>query len=234
MADKSRSFPKLLKSRLWPIAWRVFGRLFVMLGLALLAWGFDDLRGFLSNPARVAFAALVVIQLLVHAWLLIRIPARPDVEDQPELEHWHYSVMELIFILAAFGDRRNLLTWAENPALRWDGLGIYLLGSALSTWANWTWVEHLRRRPESALDHPVLLAEGPYYWIRYPNLPIIFFYALGFALLFRSWVGLVLLIPLAWILFRRLEEWETLNAQRYRKIWALRCHTSKRVIPFLY
>lgn len=228
------TFPNPFNSRYFQIAWQVFGRLFIMLGLALLAWGLDDLAGFLSNPVRAMFATLVVFQTLFHGWLLLRMPPQPEHEHQFDLEHWHYSVAELTFILAAFGDRRDILTWAENPAIRWLGLGIYLIGSALSTWANLTWVNYLRRETGSALDDAVLIAEGPYRWIRYPNLLILFFYSLGFSLAFRSWVGLVFLIPLVWMLSRRITEWEKRYAVRYNKIWALRCHVSKRVIPFIY
>jgi protein-S-isoprenylcysteine O-methyltransferase Ste14 len=225
---------QLIKTRLWLIAWQVFGRMFVMLGLALLGWGIYDLSGFVSNPTRATFMAVVMIQALIHAWLLLRAPPQPEHEHHFDLEHWHYSLAELIFILSAFGDRRNILVWGENPALRWVGLGIYLLGSSLSTWTNLTWVNYLRRTNWQGYDNAVLLAEGPFRWIRYPNLLFLFFYGLGFALAFRSWVGLVFVLPLTWMLYRRISEWEKLYAERYKKAWALRCQGSKRIIPFLY
>jgi protein-S-isoprenylcysteine O-methyltransferase Ste14 len=228
------SLDKILKSRLWPAAWQVFSRLFIMLGLALLGWGVDDLAGFLSNLVRAVFTVIVITQALLNGWMFLRIPPAPDREHQHDLEHWHYSLAELIFILSAFGDRRNVLTWSENLPLRWAGLGIYLLGSIYAIWANLTWVNHLRHKAEYACDNPVLLYEGPFRWTRYPSLLVLFFYGLGFALTFRSWVGLAFIIPLIYIIFRRISIWEKMNAVRYKKVWALRCHVSKRIIPFLY
>jgi protein-S-isoprenylcysteine O-methyltransferase Ste14 len=225
---------ELIKTRLWPIAWQVFSRLFIMLGLALLGWGIDDLKGFIANPVRATFLVIVLLQALLQNWMLLGAPPQPEQEHQIDLEHWQYSMVELIFILAAFGDRRNILTWGDNPAMRWVGLGIYLLGSSLATWASLTWLNHLRRAGWQEYENSALLTEGPFHWIRYPNLPVLFFYGFGFALAFRSWTGLAFVVPLIWMLLRRANEWDHQNAERHPKIWALRCQESKRIIPFLY
>jgi protein-S-isoprenylcysteine O-methyltransferase Ste14 len=226
------SFGEFIKNKLWPAIWGGFSRAFIMLGLALLAWGVDDLVGFFSNPVRTGIAALALIQALLTGWMIYQMPERPHQAHDPE--HWHYSLSELIFILSAFGDRRNVLIWTENPALRWVGLGLYLLAAVYSAWANLTWLNHLRREAERACDHPVLLTEGPFKWIRYPSLLGLIFYSLGFALAFRSWVGLFFLIPLTILILRRVNLWDQTYAARYKHLWALRSQNSKRLIPFLY
>jgi protein-S-isoprenylcysteine O-methyltransferase Ste14 len=223
---------KILKSKVWPAAWGGFSRTFIMLGLPLLAWGIEDLAGFFSNPIRTGIAALAIIQAILMAWMVYQMPDRPHQAHDPE--HWHYSLSELVFILSAFGDRRSVLTWAENPTLRWVGLGLYLLAALYSVWANLTWLNHLRHKAEHACDNPVLLTEGPFKWTRYPTLLGLFFYSLGFVLAFRSWIGLVFLIPLAGIIFRRINLWDQMYANRYKHIWVLRSQTSKRLIPLLY
>lgn len=228
------TFDNLLRHRVWPMLWQVFSRLFIMLGLPLLAWGVDDLDGFLAHPVRAAFTTVVLLQAGYHAWLILRLPPAPVHQHPPHLEHWHYSITELLFILAAFGDRREILTWAENMPLRWVGLGIYALGSLYSSWGNHTWANYLRRDPTRFDESPAMISEGPFYWTRYPSLLILFLYALGFALAFRSWAGLVFLLPLIAMLFRRLNEWEALNAKRYGQAWTLRCQMSKRVIPYIF
>ncbi|RPH61446.1 MAG: hypothetical protein EHM81_04235 [Chloroflexi bacterium] len=228
------SLGKLFKNRIWQIAWQLFSRLFILIGLAWLAWGLDDFGGFLSNPVRLAYVTLIVAQTLFIGWLLLRIPPNPDHEQHRDLEHWHYSLVELIYILSAFGDRRNILAWVENPALRWAGLGIYLLGMIYAAWANITWVNHLRREGGSALDNAVLLTEGPYRWVRYPSLLMLAFYGLGFALAFRSWTGLAIFVPLLVTIARRASLWDKDYAARYKKAWDLRARESKRIIPFLY
>lgn len=228
------SIDDFFNSKPWQAVWQAFARTFIMLGLPLLAWGMDDMAGFFSNPVRAGLALVAVTQALFHAWLVLRIPERPEREQQHDLEHWHFSLLELLFIVAAFGDRRNILTWSEIPTLRWVGLGVYLLAVICSTWANLTWVNHLREKADAAYNNPVLLSKGPFQWVRYPTLFVIIFYGLGFALAYRSWVGLIFMIPLIGIIIRRMNLWEEENAIRYPKVWALRCQSSKRIIPFLF
>jgi protein-S-isoprenylcysteine O-methyltransferase Ste14 len=48
-----------------------------VIGLPLIAWGVGDLAGFLSNPARLCMAAIMLVQALIHAGLFkwIRYPS---------------------------------------------------------------------------------------------------------------------------------------------------------------
>ena len=228
----SPTFLQYLKDRLWPAIWSAFGRTFVLLGLALLGWGADNLTGFFAHPARAGLAAVALASGLFLGWLRYRTPPQPHHAHDPE--HWHYSLAELVFILAAFGDRRNVLTWAENPSLRWVGLAIYLLASFYFAWANLTWVTYLRREVENSLEVPALLPSGPYRWTRYPTLLALFLQVVGFVLVFRSWVGLVFLLPLLWVIFRRARIWDQELIHDYPPRGATRCQTSKSLIPFIY
>jgi protein-S-isoprenylcysteine O-methyltransferase Ste14 len=205
-----------------------------MLILPLLGWGVDDLPGFIFNPVRMAFVIIVVLQALIGAWLVYSMPPQPKQEPPIDLTHWQIDMYHVIFILAAYGDRRAVLAWVENPPVRWAGLGIYLAGVALSVWAALTWFNHLRRETGHTQADPALLFDGPYRFIRHPGLLCIIIYCLGFSLAFRSWVGLVLLIPLTIGFIHRIKNMERDFAERYKPIWPLRRHTSKRLFPFLY
>jgi protein-S-isoprenylcysteine O-methyltransferase Ste14 len=227
-------FNKILKSRIWPATWQVFVRFYAMLLLPLLAWGVDDLPSFFSNPARMTFAIIVMLQALIGAWLVYITPPQPKYEHPIDLTHWQIDMYHFIFILAAYGDRRNILAWVENPSVRWAGLGIYLTGVGLSIWANLTWVNHLRTETRRIQADPALLFEGPYKYIRYPGLFCLIIYCLGFALTFRSWVGLALLIPLTAGFIHRINNMERDFAEQHKQVWPLRRHTSKRLFPFLY
>ena len=228
------SLDKILKSRIWPAAWQVFVRFYALLILPLLAWGVDDLPGFFSNQVRMTFAVIVMVQALIGAWLVYIIPTQPNHEQPIDLAHWQIDMYHFIFILAAYGDRRAILVWAENPSVRWAGLGIYLAGAVLSVWATLTWVNHLRRETGRVQADPVLLFDGPYQFIRHPGLLCIIIYCLGFALAFRSWVGLALLIPLTAGFIHRIKNMDRDFAEQYKQVWTLRCNTSKRLFPFLY
>jgi protein-S-isoprenylcysteine O-methyltransferase Ste14 len=225
---------KIFKCRLWPAVWQIFVRIYALLLLPLLAWGVDDLPGFFSNQVRITFAIIVMMQALITAWMVYITPPQPKHEHPLDLTHWQIDMYHFVFILAAFGDRRNILVWSENPPLRWVGLGIYLIGTMLSIWANLTWVNHLRREIGRAYVDPALLVDGPFKFIRHPGLLSLFIYSLGFSLAFRSWVGLVLLVPLAAGFIHRINNMEKDFAEQYKDIWYLRRHTSKRLFPFLY
>lgn len=225
---------KIIKSRVWPAIWQIFVLIYAFFLLPLLGWGMNDLSGFFSNQARSAFAMIVLMQALLGAWLVNIAPPQPKREPHIDMTHWQIDMYHVIFILAAYGDRRMVLAWAENMPLRWVGLGIYLVGVALSLWANLTWINHLRNGVEGAQVHPVLLFNGPYKYIRHPGLLCLVIYSLGFALAFRSWVGLVLLIPLIAGFTHRIKNMELDFAEQYKQLWPLRRHTSKRLFPFLY
>ena len=228
------SLNKILESRVWPAAWQVFVRLYAMLLLPLLAWGVNDLRNFFSHPVRRTFAVIVLLQALIGAWLVYITPPQPEYENPTDLTHWQIGMYHVIFLVAAFGDRRNVLAWAENLPVRWSGLGIYVVGVALSVWAARTWIDHLRNETGRTLVEPALLLDGPYKFIRHPGLLCLIIYCLGFTLTFRSWIGLVLLIPLTAGFLHRIKNMERDLAVQYKQVWSLRRHTSKRLFPFLY
>jgi protein-S-isoprenylcysteine O-methyltransferase Ste14 len=227
------SIAKVFESKLWQAVWQFLFRAFIMIGLPLLGWGLDDLAGFFASPVRVCFVVVATAQGAINAWLVYRMP--PLSSEEPfEPFHAHFDIVEMIFFLAAFNARRSFMTWNVDWALGWLGLGIYLIGSGLSSWTNFTWVSHLRHEGERACSDPVLLREGPFRWIRYPGLLCLGLYSLGFAIMFQSWLGLVLMIPLMIIFARRINILERANAERYPKVWLERCQTSRRIIPFVY
>lgn len=227
-------FDRFFKSRAWFALRQFLYTNLVVLGLSFFAWGLDDLSGFFANPVRAVFSFVVLAQSLINARFAYITPSEPKHEHHFDLAHWHSFMFQTIFFLAAFGDRRNVLAWSENILLRCAGLGIYLIGLALSIWANWTWVKHLHREGARAFDNPVLLFEGPFKKIRYPSMVYLVFYCLGFAILFRSWIGLVLIVPLIGGILNRINNMEKIFEAQYKNIWPLRRHTSKRIIPYLY
>ena len=228
------SVANIFENRAWRVFWRFTFRCFIMVGLPLLGWGLDDVAGFFASPVRVCFVVAAIGQGLLTAWLLYRTPPEPRQDEGYWPYHSFFDIVEMIFFLVAFSTRRDIMTWDAAWAVGWLGLGIYLIGSGLSLWANFTWVSHLRRAGDHACDNPVLLREGPFRWLRYPGLLCLGFYGLGFSIMFQSWLGLALMIPLISIVTRRVRILEREYADQYPKAWPERCRTSKRLIPFVY
>ena len=225
---------KILESKFWSVASQFLITSLIFLGLVLLAWGWDDLAGYFSNTVRANYAIVVCIQTIVNSWMVYITPKHTEQKQNYGVARWHVYVFEAILVLSAFDDRRNMLTWSDNMPLRWMGLVIYLSGWGLALWTNATWINHLRQQGEFACENPVLMFEGPYKWIRFPSLLYLTIYGLGIALLFRSWMGLALMLPMIWGVVNRINGLEKIYAVRYKKVWSLRRHTSKRLIPYLY
>ena len=70
-------FDRIFKSRIWRAVWRCLSVCWIYLGLPLLAWGVNDLSGFLSNPVRTGFLVIVIISALISAWLVYITPPQP-------------------------------------------------------------------------------------------------------------------------------------------------------------
>jgi protein-S-isoprenylcysteine O-methyltransferase Ste14 len=222
------------KNKVWSAVGQFLTTAFIFFGLALLAWGPGYLAEYFSNPVRTGFAVVVTAQSLFTAWVVYRTPPHIEHEHRFDLARWHAYMFETIFILAAFGDRRGILAWDENMPLRWLGMGLYLVGLALSVWSNITWVNHLQREGKRAKDNPVLIYDGPFQWVRYPSMLSLIFYCLGFTFMFRSWAGLALMLPLLLGIVNRINNMEKVFETRYKKDWAIRRHSSRRFLPYLY
>lgn len=228
------AFSKISKHPIWPAAWQYFVSVYILLGLPLLAWGLDNIPSFFTHPIRIAFALIVALEALVHAWLVYITPPQPEQEPFFDLARWQAYMFETIFVVASFSDRRNILVWEDTLPLRCAGLGIYVLAESFAIWARFTWAHYLRRHPTPAIDDPVLFTGGPYQWLRHPVMLSLFFRCLGFAIAFRSWSGLVLLLALATGIYNRVHNLEKVFARRYPRQWPERSRSSWRVVPWVY
>lgn len=225
---------KIFKSKIGSVLWQFIYTLLVLLGLPLLGWGINALPAFFMDPFRVTFSIVVLVQALINTWLEAISPPQPYHEHHFDLPRWHGSMYEIIAVLSAFGDRHGILAWSQNDSVRWIGLVIYLIGAALAIWSDLAWIKHLGTEAARTLDRPILITEGPYKWIRHPPLLRLIFYSLGYALMFRSWIGLALMLPLLAGTVNRINGLEKVLAEEYQKIWLWRCQKSKKLIPYLY
>jgi protein-S-isoprenylcysteine O-methyltransferase Ste14 len=82
-------------------------------------------------------------------------------------------------------------------------------------------------------DHQ-LITDGPYRYIRHPRYAGGIIYALGFALLFRSWIGFAALILALGVFMLRIRDEEALMQAEFGQEWEAYCKRSWRLIPFIY
>jgi protein-S-isoprenylcysteine O-methyltransferase Ste14 len=135
-------------------------------------------------------------------------------------------------IIPAFDDARDISTFGGN-GLRWFGVFLFALGGALRLW------------PVAVLGHRFsglvaiqqnhrLQTTGPYRLIRHPSYLGLLVSSLGWALAFRSGIGVVLVALLIIPLFARIKAEEALLASQFGAEYeAFRARTH-RLIPWVW
>ena len=203
----------------------------VYLGLAVLGWG--GFAAFFSHPAltAVAVATVALAGLALFTEGNLSSGVREDRGNR-----WVIAAFAVIGLLAAYlpayTDRIGF--WSiDGDGIRWVGVVVYVFGGALRIGP----VFLLGRRFSGLVaiqpGHR-LLTTGVYGVIRHPSHLGLLVNALGWALAFRAWVGVLLTALLIPPLLARIRAEEALlHAQFGAEYDAYRARTS-RLIPGLY
>ncbi|KWR81585.1 methyltransferase family protein [Cupriavidus sp. IDO] len=200
-------------------------------GIAVAGWG--GFAAFFAHPARTAVA--VVTLLLTVAALFSRgnmsAGEREDRDNRWVLAA--FGVLGLLLAwLPAWSDRHEVWTFGGD-AVRWLGVFLYAAGGALRLWPVFVLGRRFSGLVAIQPGH-ALVTSGPYGVIRHPSYLGLMINSLGWALVFRSGIGVLLtammLVPL---LARIRAEEALLRAQFGDEYEAYRGRTS-RLIPGVY
>ena len=201
------------------------------LGLAILGRG--GFAAFFSHTALIALAIALI--LLAGAALFTQGNLSPG-EREDRANRWVLIAFGLIGTLAAYlpayTDRKRF--WIiDGETLRWIGVAVFAAGGALRIWP----VFVLGRRFSGlvAIQHGhTLVTNGIYGVIRHPSYLGLLINSLGWALAFRSGVGVLLTALLIPPLLARIHAEERLLRTQFGDEYdAYRSRTS-RLIPGLY
>ena len=190
----------------------LFGTLVIYLVPVLLGWGLGDLPGFFASAPRAGYAGLTVLLGLgvVYHALISSGQIHGGKDEARGQRVARQTVVKMVIILVMYGglmflpfvDRRNLAVWSGGEPLRWVGLLGVGLGLGLVLWSGIALGRFYSADVTLQKDHR-LITTGLYGVLRHPRYLGVLLTTLGMALLFRSWVGLLALIPvLGIVLFR--------------------------------
>jgi protein-S-isoprenylcysteine O-methyltransferase Ste14 len=198
------------------------------LGLAVLGWG--GVAAFFSSPARTALA-VVTLLIGIAAFFAGGSLSRGVREDRSN--RWVIVALTIIGLVAgylpALTDRLNFWT-IDGDAVRWSGVALYAVGGALRLWPVYVLGYRFSGLVAIQPGH-ALLTSGIYSIIRHPSYLGLFINALGWALAFRSVVGVLLaLLTLVPLVGRIVAEERLLQSQFGSEYDAYRARTS-RLIP---
>ena len=204
-----------------------------VLYLGLAVWGWGGVEGYFLNPARVVLAISLFLASGVAFFAGGNVS--PGVKEDRE-NRWILVVLVGLGLLSgylcAYTDRMEFWT-VDGDTTRWMGIGLFVLGSALRLWPVFVLGDRFSGLVAIQRQH-TLVTHGIYGWIRHPSYLGLIIGSLGWALAFRSGVGVILVVLMLPALLARIKSEERLLHEHFGDEYdAYRARTS-RLIPGLY
>lgn len=226
-----------MKKAISPIVSLFLGAL-IFLGLPLLGWGLRDVPQFFNNPARLAYA-IIILALQVFA-LIYNPQATRNKANKKDGIQQHKVDLILIQILslavvffAPFSDKRSIAVISYGDAVRFLGFFLLIPGFFVMQMAE----KHLDKQfsiQVTLQDDHQLIQSGPYGYVRHPRYLGILAFFLGISVVFRSWLSMLLVVALFIVFLWRIQTEEALMAQEFGEAWQSYRAKSWRLIPFIY
>lgn len=203
----------------------------VQLGLAIVAFG-----GFAAFFSHSALIALVVIIFVMTAVAMFSEGNVSTGEREARGNRWVLAAFGVLAILAALlaplTDRLDFLT-IDGETTRWIGVIIVVIGSILRLWPVFVLGKRFSGLVAIQPDHR-LVTTGFYATIRNPSYLGLILGALGWALCFRSIIGIVLALLNLVPLVARMDAEEKLLREHFGAEYDAYCARTKRLIPWIY
>lgn len=201
------------------------------LGLAILGWG--GFAAFFSHPPLIALT--IVICVLTGVALFSSGNLSPGVRED-RANRWVIAAFALIGLLLAYlpayTDWKGF--WIiDGDAIRWLGVVLFAAGGALRLWPVFVLGRRFSGLVAIQPEH-TLVTSGVYGVIRHPSYLGLLVSSLGWALAFRSGVGLLLAALLIPPLVVRIRAEERLLRTQFDGEYDAYCRRTSRLIPGLY
>jgi protein-S-isoprenylcysteine O-methyltransferase Ste14 len=201
------------------------------LGLALLGWG--GFAAFFSHPALIA---LTIVGFVLSGIALFSSGNLSSGEREDRANRWVLAVFGLIGLLMAYlpayTDRKEFWT-LDGDVIRWLGVALFAAGGALRIWPVFVLGRRFSGLVAIQPGH-TLVTNGVYGVIRHPSYLGLLVNSLGWALAFRSGVGVLLTVLLIPPLIARIRAEERLLRTHFGGEYEAYCRRTSRLIPGLY
>jgi len=201
------------------------------LGLAVLGWG--GFAAFFAHPARIALA--IAVFMLTGVALFSGGNLSPG-EREDRGNRWVIIAFALIGLMSAYlpayTERKGF--WiVDGDAVRWLGVVLFAVGGALRLWPVFVLGRRFSGLVAIQPGH-TLVTSGVYGVIRHPSYLGLLVNALGWALVFRSGVGVLLAALLVPPLVARIAAEERLLRTQFGHEYDAYCSHTARLVPGLY
>lgn len=201
--------------------------------LALAVAGVGGLQAFLARPPWIALA-IATLAMVVSALFTSASLSTGEREDRGN--RWVLAAFAALAVVAAwlpgYTDRTGFLT-VDGDAVRWLGVFLYSAGGVLRIWPVFVLGRRFSGLVAIQPGH-ALVTDGLYGTIRNPSYLGLLIMSLGWALAFRSLVGVMLagltLVPLV----ARMRAEEALLLSQFGAEYAAYRARTWRLVPWLY
>lgn len=206
----------------------------VEIAMMLVAWG--DVRGFFSHGARAGVVLVLVVVPFFTCWVET---GRVSRGLRPVGGQWRtLFLLELGFVtsylLVPYCDRRGVLVLPDADAVRYAGLALFAAGVALRAWA-FLYLGRLFSVFLTIQEGHRLVTDNIYAKVRHPSYTGLLVRSLGWALVFRSLVGLIAWLGLLAFLVRRMKHEERVLKSEFGAEWEEYARrTPWRLLPGVY
>src|SRR4029453_3107047 len=201
------------------------------LGLALLGWG--GFAAFFSHPALIA---LTIVGFVLSGIALFSSGNLSSGEREDRANRWVLAVFGLIGLLMAYlpayTDRKEFWT-LDGDVIRWLGVALFAAGGARRIWPVFVLGRRFSGLVAIQPGH-TLVTSGVYGVIRHPSYLGLLVTSLGWALAFRSGVGVLLTALLVPTLLARIRAEERLLRTQFGSEYDAYCRRTWRLVPGRY
>ena len=211
----------------------VFSVLSILVYLGLAIAGFGGFAAFFAQPALVA---VLVVTLLLTAAALFTEGNLSRGEREDRANRWVFIAFAVLGLLSAYlpayTDANNIWT-IDGETIRWIGVALYTIGGVLRLWPVFVLGHRFSGLVAIQPGH-TLVTGGIYSVIRHPSYLGLLAGSFGWALAFRSVVGLVLAALMIIPLIGRIRAEEALLRDQFGKEYDAFCARTSRLIPGIY
>src|SRR5712671_418479 len=201
------------------------------LGLAILGWG--SFTAFFSHPPLIA---LVIVGFVLTGVALFSGGNLSPGEREDRGNRWVLAAFGVIGILLAYlpayTDRKDFWT-LDGDAIRWLGVVLSAAGGALRIWPVFVLGRRFSGLVAIQPGH-TLVTHGAYGVIRNPSYLGFLVGSLGWALAFRSALGVLLTALLISPLLARINAEERLLRSHFGDEYDAYCRRTSRLLPGIY
>jgi protein-S-isoprenylcysteine O-methyltransferase Ste14 len=205
----------------------------ILLFVGLAAWGWGSLSDLLAHPARAGACLVVVLTTVAFVFTDANLSGFQRADARLR---WAMGPLLLLTValagLPAYTDRRDLWT-LDGDAVRCFGLvlltvgGVLRVGPMFVLGRRFTW-------PLASQEEHRLVTTGFYRVIRHPSYLGALLGGVGWVLVFRSGIGLILMALLFPMIFVVIPAEESLLLSEFGEAYADYRRRTWRLVPFVY